>query len=384
MPIDPNIPLSVQTSQFGTIASQAVQQRRLNQRQEAADERANALLQLKQDEITRLADVEQDKTDRRNFASFFQRIDKSNVLGSIDQEIQNTESGSTERENLVEFKQRYTQNPNAALRAGQQVMDLAIQDKLIAAPSIGKRVNVQIPGQPGIIPAIESPQGFLLDPTTGKRMPTAIKARKGPLVSIGGENALTKAIGKKAGEQIVANKDLAVKASDSIRNANEAIKLLDEGVVTGFGANFIVNAGRVAKRLGFDVGTDIENTQAFAANQGKAVLDILGSGALGAGTGISDNDRLFAKQIAAGDITLDEKSIRRIIALNAKVSSNVINRHNKEFSAIADKSPIDLRVELPEFKDTSIAAPKTQEDFDNLPSGTEYISPSDGQRYRKP
>jgi hypothetical protein len=198
----------------------------------------------------------------------------------------------------------------------------------------------------------------------------------------GEESALSKFLSKSLAKQVVENRQTAIKASDSIRTANEAIKLLDEGVVTGFGADIIVNMGRVAKRLGFDVGTNVENTQAFAANQGKAVLDILGSGALGAGTGISDNDRLFAKQIAAGDVSLDEKAIRRIVELNAKVSSNVIDRHNKEAADIGDSSPINLKVEKPEFK-SGIPSPKTPEDYNAIPSGSEYIS-LDGKRYRKP
>ena len=392
MAIDPNIPLSVQQTRFGEIGAQGIQQFLQNRRQEQADERANALLQLKQDEAKAVeSKAKQDKM-RQEFSNFaintlnpiYQQGNSQGIENALNAELERVVPGSEESIAIEDALALHKQDPNRARQAISGIVEQARFDKLIPQQEKGKRVNAQIPGKIGTVPAIESPQGFLLDPSTGQRMPAAIKASKGPLVSIGGENALTKAIGKKAGEQIVANKDLAVKASDSIRNANEAIKLLNEGVITGFGADFIVNAGRAAKRLGFDVGTNIENTQAFAANQGKAVLDILGSGALGSGTGISDNDRLFAKQIAAGDITLDEKSIRRIIALNAKVSSNVINRHNKEFGKIADKSPIDLRVELPEFKDTNIPTPKTQEDFDKLPSGTEYISPSNGQRYRKP
>ena len=177
----------------------------------------------------------------------------------------------------------------------------------------------------------------------------SITKGKGQTINVGGENALTKAISKTFGKKIVENKELAVKAAASIRTANESIKLLDSGVITGFGAEFITNLGRAVKRLGFDVGTDVENTQAFFANQGKAVLDILGSGALGAGTAISDNDTKFAGNVAGGTQTLDEKSIRRIIALNAKVSKNVIERHNKDFAKIKDKSPVDLKVDLPAF-----------------------------------
>lgn len=44
------------------------------------------------------------------------------------------------------------------------------------ATAKGRRVNAQILGDGGIIPAIETPEGFLVDPQTGQRMPGAILA----------------------------------------------------------------------------------------------------------------------------------------------------------------------------------------------------------------
>lgn len=232
-------------------------------------------------------------------------------------------------------------------------------------------------GYQDLLKTVKDPQQQAILQTFGKAgdltgaMDYIVKATtkgKGQTINIG-EGSLAKALGKKGGEQLVENKDKAVKAAESIKTANESIKLLDSGVITGFGAEFITNLGRVVKRMGFDIGTDVENTQAFVANQGRAVLDILGSGALGAGTGISDNDRLFAKNIAGGNIALDEKAIRRIISLNAKVSKNVIERHNKEFARVKD-SPIDLKVELPAFKgrelDPEVRFKQIQEDGPNM------------------
>lgn len=233
-------------------------------------------------------------------------------------------------------------------------------------------------GYQDLLKTVKDPQQQAILQTFGKAgdltgaMKYIVKATtkgKGQTINIGGENALVTALGKKGGEQLVENKDKAVKAAESIKTANESIKILDSGIITGFGAEFITNLGRVVKRMGFDIGTDVENTQAFVANQGRAVLDILGSGALGAGTGISDNDRLFAKNIAGGNIVLDEKAIRRIISLNAKVSKNVIERHNKEFARVKN-SPIDLKVELPAFKgrelDPEVRFKQIQEDGPNM------------------
>ena len=205
--------------------------------------------------------------------------------------------------------------------------------------------------------------------------------------NLGDQDELAKSISKQIGADIVENRTTATVAKKSLLQSNEAIELLNSGVITGTGAEYIKGAGKILSRLGFnEFEDDIKNTEAFAASMGNATLAILGSGALGAGTGISDNDRKFAKQIAGGEITLSEKAIRRIISINQKVSENVINTFNADLDKIPRSSlPFNLRIEMPEFdsplQDT--ASPQTQEDFDAIPSGGLYIDPDDGQTYRK-
>ena len=165
-----------------------------------------------------------------------------------------------------------------------------------------------------------------------------------------GENALSKAIGKAKGTQIVEGQTSAKKANQGLRTATQAQNLLREGIISGQFANLKIGVASIAKAAGIDVGTDLENTQAFMAKMGNATLDILGSGALGAGTGISDNDRKFAKQIAGGEITLTEEAIKRIIDLNAKVNQNIIKFHNDDFNTVRDKSPVDLSVTASPWK----------------------------------
>jgi hypothetical protein len=65
----------------------------------------------------------------------------------------------------------------------------------------------------------------------------------------------------------------------------------------------------------------------------------------GAGTGLSDDDRKFATDMAGGRISLDAKAINRILSINEKAARNTITRHNKDVKGI--KTNIPLEVEMP-------------------------------------
>lgn len=177
-----------------------------------------------------------------------------------------------------------------------------------------------------------------------------------------GQNPFNIEVGKKLGAQFVAQRDTAASARDQIISANQAVNFLntDEGIISGKFADFRLGFSKMARLAGFDTGTEIQNTEAFAAAMGNQVLGILGSGALGAGTGISDNDRRFAKQIAGGEISLDEKAIRRILAMNVKIAGNVIKRFNKRADTIPEKifPKGFLMVEEPSFVGGTSDAPE--------------------------
>jgi len=78
----------------------------------------------------------------------------------------------------------------------------------------------------------------------------------------------------------------------------------------------------VAKALGLG---GAEETQAYFAAVGEQVAERIK--AFGAGTGLSDADREFAKQIAAGSIELTPGAIKRIIRINKQTANEVINKY---------------------------------------------------------
>lgn len=165
-----------------------------------------------------------------------------------------------------------------------------------------------------------------------------------------GPGAFLKTLGEKLGTDFVDRRNVALDAADLLRGNEEAFNLLDQGIITGFGANFKLGAGKLLQQAGINFNQDaIANTEAFAANQGKQVAKIIK--AFGAGTGLSDADREFAIKIAGGSIELTEDSIRRILEINNRASKNIINRFNRDAATIdPDKTvPFPLTIAMPEL-----------------------------------
>jgi hypothetical protein len=207
-----------------------------------------------------------------------------------------------------------------------------------------------------------------------------------PLVSIGGaeqQTAFEKELGQLQAKRVIDSVKGAEEAVEMIRTVHQGRQLLDEGVITGFGAEWLVTLGQAIRRIGFDVGgTALENSQAFAATMAQNVGKIIKQ--FGAGTGLSDADREYAEKMVAGKITLEEKSIRRIMEIMERASRNVIQFHNTKVQTV--KSNIPLTIEEPSaYRPPSGSLPRIQTDqeFDALAPGTEFMGP-DGKRRRKP
>ena len=203
---------------------------------------------------------------------------------------------------------------------------------------------------------------------------------------MGDQDELAKSLSKQVGEEMVVKWKGANDAVKSLESTNAAVDLLNSGIISGTGANAIKEVGKALRRIGIDYfEDDIANTEAYAANQARQVAEIIK--AFGSGTGLSDADREYAEKAAAGKVTMNEKALRKILSLNQKASRNVIEAFNKDWKKIPVSSqPFDMSVDIPDYKSPTgeLPTPQTQEDFDALSSGDEYIDPDDGRTYRKP
>lgn len=240
------------------------------------------------------------------------------------------------------------------------VSDVGLQQNIAEATTLKDILDRQkpIPTTPGM--QLRSPTGKPVGEQTPFKPDTLSreafeqqKALRGAgsapstTVNIGAENAFGKEVATQNAKQFFERRQAALDARDSLVASSEAKALLDSGAITGFGANFALGFGKVLQQAGINIAEDaIANTEAFVAGRAQEVGRIIEL--FGAGTGLSDADREFAQKAAAGNITMTEPSIRRILDINERASANVIRNFNRDADAIDPKlSPFPLRVEAP-------------------------------------
>ena len=202
-------------------------------------------------------------------------------------------------------------------------------------------------------------------------------------------------VSKKSAEELVTEQakgllkerpeiEQAVMGLDNIAQATE---LLDSGMITGTGAKAITEFGNFLNaRLGVKFENDpIANTQAYVALMGKEVGQIIRL--FGSGTGLSDADREYAEKIAAGDITLNEKSLRKLLGMAQKAYKFKIDRYNKLAGQVMDKPwskqlLYDLRVEIPKNGKKGKSKVEDSPPVPNArkaPDGNWYVETAPGQ-----
>jgi hypothetical protein len=176
------------------------------------------------------------------------------------------------------------------------------------------------------------------------------------------EKAFESELGKGQAESIIKSKTAAQDASSIINTVKTGRDLMKSGMITGAGADFLVNLNQGLKTAGIDAGLAdaAANSQAFTAAMGANVGKLIKQ--FGAGTGLSNDDRKFATDMAGGRISLDAKAITRILDINERAARSVITQHNKDVKGI--KTNIPLEVEMPpEVKAPVAGVPSSAIDY---------------------
>lgn len=160
-------------------------------------------------------------------------------------------------------------------------------------------------------------------------------------------NAFDKEFGKQNADEFFKQRGAAQDAVSSLQNNQQARKLLDSGVITGFGAPFATGFGNALERVGIHLANNpVANTQAYTALRAQEVGRLIKM--FGSGTGLSDADREYATKAAAGDVTMDEKAIRRLLDISDRANRAIIERYNRQAAAVDPRlSPYPLTVEMP-------------------------------------
>ena len=208
----------------------------------------------------------------------------------------------------------------------------------------GQKQVVQIPGLGG------APK--LVGTFAEMPLPANVEAQKVKIAKAGASNIINKqegafaaGLGTGQSKLILDSKAAALDAAAIIDTVNTGRDIMKSGMITGAGADFLVNLNQALKTAGIDAGyADASaNSQAYAANMAANVGKLIKQ--FGAGTGLSDEDRKFATDMAGGRVSLDSKAINKILDINEKAARNTINRHNKDVKGIQTNIP--LEVEMP-------------------------------------
>jgi len=141
---------------------------------------------------------------------------------------------------------------------------------------------------------------------------------------------------------MVKDRDLANSAMNALPSYKTAVSLLKEGkVMTGSGAEVQLALSKGLGALGISLGEDkIANTEVLIASLAQPVFSLVKQ--LGSGSGISDKDLEFAQKAAGGKITLDNKSILRLIEIGQRASQNTINSYTQRLDEAFPESNKDL------------------------------------------
>lgn len=136
-----------------------------------------------------------------------------------------------------------------------------------------------------------------------------------------------------------AARKVALSAVEDINTNNELRAIVDEGVRFGNAGQFFNAISTELQNMGFVESDDpAANTQAFANLAAKKSVEILSSGALGSGTGISGKDLEFINQMSlANPASYTPDQVKRILDIQDKINRRVISSYNTNFGETAKK-----------------------------------------------
>lgn len=131
---------------------------------------------------------------------------------------------------------------------------------------------------------------------------------------------------------------------------NTQANLLDQGIVTGFGANALTTIASIGQRFGIlnaEQADTLARTQTFDSNAGNLVAEVIK--AFGAGTGLSDADREYATKIAGGLISLEEMSLKRILEITQRRAIAEAKSYNSSLAKLGEDWAAQA-IEVPRFR----------------------------------
>jgi len=266
--------------------------------------------------------------------------------------------GSLEEAQKTVYKEQERGMINKGGRRGK----VAVANSKNADPEFIKRVNAgdfdemsdtlfieQLEGKKATVKAFTNAQGEVQsrrvdesanvwNPETNKwESPMNLGLKPAPVVTkqISAADGITSKLTGKMTDNFLELNTQAQIAEKILRINQDSMEVLDEGIVSGFTAPIQLEVMRIGKAMGMlpkDMEDKVAATELFMISRAKQVLPLIK--ALGSGTAISDKDREFIEKVVAGNITLDERTIREVIRIESQVAMDAINANNSALDTL--------------------------------------------------
>jgi len=176
------------------------------------------------------------------------------------------------------------------------------------------------------------------NPETSKwESPMDLGLRPAPVVTkqISAADGITSKLTGKMTDNFLELNAQAQTAEKILRINQDSMEVLNKGIVSGFTAPIQLEVMRIGKAMGIlpeDMEDKVAATELFMISRAKQVLPLIK--ALGSGTAISDKDREFIEKVVAGNIALDERTIREVIRIESQVAMDAINANNSALDTL--------------------------------------------------
>jgi hypothetical protein len=171
------------------------------------------------------------------------------------------------------------------------------------------------------------------NPDSGKwESPMDLGLKPAPVVTkqISAADGITSKLTGKMLDNFLELNDEARNSLKILGTNKESIAALDNAIKPGFTGDLKLELMRIGKTLGIvpeDMVDKVAATELFLKQRNSQVLPLISN--LGTGTAVSDNDVKFIKDIVGASVTLEDETIRSIIAIQNQGALDAIRLNNE-------------------------------------------------------
>lgn len=226
--------------------------------------------------------------------------------------------------------------------------------------------------KPAIIKTNE--YGRVWDETTQSyKNPSELGLRPAPQYQevINKGDQLTSALAQAGTKKFVDLTEKATTAVSTLSLNNRALQILDAGVFTGTGAELLTGAAKLASALGFEnaATATAERSEEYVATRAREVGNFVKN--FGSGTSITDADRDYAEKAVAGQISMTEPAIRRLLEIERIVAQDLIKDHKRVYDKMAEQGTDPTTLSIFSLPQVQEFAPRVQQQLS--PTAQRYL-----------